>query len=93
MMLAFIHHIVIGYNVPFSHLAKYLHDISKWLLIEYVPKEDPQVKQLLTLRDNIFADYQEKNFEKAFGKWFKLVHRKPLRDSKRIMYLMEARQV
>ena len=89
LALALIHHLAISNNVPLPLLADYLHDLGHWLIIEWVPKDDTQVQKLLASRQDIFTGYHQEGFEAAFGDYFALHEKIPLRDSDRVMYLME----
>jgi len=89
LALALIHHLAISNNVPLPLLADYLHDLGHWLIIEWVPKDDTQVQKLLASRLDIFTGYHQEGFEAAFGDYFALHEKIPLRDSDRVMYLME----
>lgn len=91
MALAIIHHLAIGNNLPFEQIASFLHDISKYLIIEFVPKGDSKVDHLLASRKDIFKDYDAKIFEKVFERHFKLVDKKPVKGSKRTIYLYKSK--
>lgn len=60
--LAFIHHMVIGRNIPLAEVVRWLTDLAPQGVIEFVPKSDPMVQELLRLREDIFEDYSEENF-------------------------------
>jgi ribosomal protein L11 methylase PrmA len=62
MALAFIHHIVIGRNIPLDDAVNWLVGLAPQGVIEFVPKQDPMVQQLLALREDIFPDYTEEHF-------------------------------
>ncbi|MEW6566792.1 MAG: SAM-dependent methyltransferase [Chloroflexota bacterium] len=89
LALALVHHLAIGNNVPLAQLARFLARLARWLVIEFVPKEDSQVQRLLRMRRDIFADYHQSGFERAFGAVFTMRKRVPIRDSLRVLYLME----
>lgn len=89
MALALIHHLAISNNVPMAVLAKFFADLSKYVLIEFVPKSDPQVQRLLAFREDIFEDYNVKSFEEQFGTFFSLRRKEPIEGSERILYLFE----
>ncbi len=92
MALALVHHLCISNNVPFDFLANFLYQLGKHLIIEFVPKEDSKVKTLLATRKDIFPDYNQEAFEKAFSKFYKIEQRIPLQfGSKRTMYLLSAK--
>ena len=87
--LALVHHLAISNNVPLNKLAEFFSKISKFLIIEFVPKSDSQVKRLLLTRDDIFDDYNENNFKLQFSKFFKITDSKKITDSERTIYIME----
>ncbi len=89
MALAFIHHMVISNNVPLPMLAEYFSLLGRWLVIEWIPKEDPQVQRLLASRLDIFTNYHQEGFEAAFGVYYDIRNIVTLKDSLRVLYLME----
>jgi len=91
MALALIHHLAISNNVPLPSLADFFARAGSWLIIEFVPKDDPQVRKLLASRDDIFEFYDQQNFERAFGERFEIRQSAQLPDSRRRMYLMQRR--
>jgi hypothetical protein len=93
LMLGLIHHIAISNNVPLVQIADFLSQICRYLIIEFVPKDDSQVQRLLRFRKDIFQDYDEKNFEKAFLNYFSILKREKIVDSKRTIYLMKNKNV
>lgn len=91
MALALIHHLRISNNVPLTNIAEYFHRICRHLLVEFVPKNDPQVQRLLRSREDIFCDYTQEGFEHSFQNHFGVLESLPLEKDGRILYLMEAR--
>lgn len=65
--LALIHHIVIGRNVPMDMTIGWLMDSAPQGVIEFPPKSDPMVQQLLASREDIFTDHSEEAFRAAVG--------------------------
>ncbi len=88
MALALIHHLAISANLPMPRLAEFFSKLSKNLIIEFVPKEDPQTQRLLRSREDIFTSYTQKDFEEEFGKYFKVSKKIALPESKRTLYFM-----
>src|SRR3989344_8595160 len=86
--LALIHHLTISANINLDLLAKLFNKLTKWLVIEFVPKSDPKVRYMLVSRDDIFQDYNQQNFEKKFESYFKIEKKIKLKDSQRLLYLM-----
>lgn len=62
LALALIHHMAIARNVPLDAVLHWLVDRARIGIIEFVPKSDPMVRQLLKLRADIFDDYAEEHF-------------------------------
>jgi len=89
MPLALIHHLAISNNLPFAKIAEFFFQIAESLIIEFVPKEDSQVQRLLATREDIFPNYTEEDFEREFGRVFKVAAKEPIKGSKRTVYLME----
>jgi ribosomal protein L11 methylase PrmA len=90
--LALIHHLAISQNIPLDNLAAFFHKKCHFLIIEFVPKSDSQVKRLLSVRDDIFPDYTRQVFESAFMKHFVVLDTMKIDDSERILYFMECNE-
>lgn len=88
LALALIHHLAISNNVPLDVLAEFFNKISDWLIIEFVPKTDSQVKRLLTTREDIFADYTLAGFKMAFANDFETVEETSIEGSERTLFLL-----
>ena len=90
MALALIHHLSISHNLPFEYLADFLAKLGTFLIIEFVPKTDSQVKKLLATRKDIFPWYQQDTFEKIFARSFTLITKTTLgHGSVRTLYLFK----
>lgn len=88
LALALVHHLSISNNLPLDYLARFFSGFAKNLIIEFIPKEDSQVKKLLTSREDIFPNYTYKGFETEFGKFFLIKKKTKIKNSKRFLYLM-----
>jgi hypothetical protein len=73
-------------------VAEYFATLAPALVIEFVPKSDSQVKKLLATREDIFHDYTEEGFERAFLNHFRIAHKRKLREAERTIYLMERKR-
>ena len=89
MALALVHHLAIGNNVPLPDIAAFLRRCGRRLIIEFVPREDSQVQRLLAAREDIFTHYTREGFEDAFAQHFTIRRVEPVKDSTRLLYLME----
>lgn len=88
MGLALIHHLAIGNNVPLEYIAEYFSRLAEWLIIEFVPKDDPKVKKLLATREDIFTDYTVDGFEQAFATCYETIEVEQIANSYRRLYLL-----
>jgi hypothetical protein len=89
MALALIHHLAISNNVPLSKQSEFFATFADHLLIEFVPKEDSQVRRLLATRKDIFTEYSEAGFERAFKARFNILRKESIEGSHRKLYLLE----
>jgi hypothetical protein len=89
--LALIHHLAISNNVPLEKLALFFSRLCRYLVIEFVPKDDSQVQRLLATREDIFPHYTQKAFETEFSRYFSIQNPVKIKDCKRIIYLLKKR--
>lgn len=66
--LALVHHIAIGRNVPLGDVVTWLVSLAPKGVIEFVPKDDPMVRELLKNREDIFNTYSKETFLNALGR-------------------------
>ena len=89
LALALIHHLAIANNVPFGDIAGTMADLGEFLVLEFIPKEDSQVKRLLKSRDDIFNQYSLNGLLKAFEPFFELEKSIPVPESQRTILLFK----
>ena len=89
MALALIHHMAIGNNVPMAGIAGFFSRICRFLIIEFVPKQDSQVKRMLSSREDIFDTYNIETFEREFSRDFDMLNSVEITGSARTLYLMQ----
>lgn len=89
MALALIHHLAISNNVPLPSLAEFFAELCQNLIIEFVPKEDSQVKRLLASRLDIFLDYNLEGFRSAFSTRFEVISEEKVPGSERTLFLLK----
>lgn len=89
LALALVHHLALSNNLPLPKLGKYFSQICHFLIIEFVPKEDPNATSLLGLKKDIFPDYTQEGFEQSFGQYFHVQSKHPIKNTLRTLYLME----
>lgn len=91
MALALVHHLAITHNVPLPMIAGTLAGLGRTLLIEFVPKEDSQVRRLLSTREDIFPNYHADGFLAAFEPYFELRRRTLIPGTKRELFVFRKR--
>ena len=83
LSLAFEHHLAIAKNIPLDQVIEFLTNIAPRGLIEFVPKNDCTVKKMISLKGDIFKDYNEENFKNLLSKTSKIVSEKIVSSSGR----------
>lgn len=91
LALALVHHLAVANNVPLPRVADFLASICRELIVEWVPKEDDQVRRLLASREDVFPTYHQAGFEAAFGARFETVARADVMGTRRTLYRMRRR--
>lgn len=91
LALALIHHLAISNNLPFRKIASFLSSLSRYCIIEFVPKSDSQVQRLLASRNDTFHSYTQYHFEKDFSDYFQVQRIDHIMDSERTLYLFRTR--
>ncbi len=89
MALALIHHLAIANNLPLTHIAKTFADMAEYAIVEFVPKQDSQVKRLLATRDDIFDTYTLDGFTAAMQIYFTVVKQIPIENTSRVLFLLK----
>jgi hypothetical protein len=87
--LAVVHHLAIGKNIPLEQLALFFSAAKKYLIIEYVPKEDSKVQLLLQHKEDIYDHYTIDDFMQAFGHYFSIEKQEVIGESGRTLFLLK----
>ena len=93
MALAVIHHLIIGKNIPFEKIAKCLSKMGKYLIIEFIPKEDEKVKLMINSGMQIFHEYDEDTFLQGFSTYFTVLKKESIPGSDRSIFLMNRNEL
>lgn len=91
LALALVHHLAIGNNVPLESVAEFMAMLGRDLVIEWVPKQDPQVQRLLSSRVDVFERYHEAGFVEAMSTRYRVEAREPVGETGRVLFLFRAR--
>lgn len=89
--LAVIHHIRVSLGVPMRMIAALLARMIRpegTLILEFVPKGDSQMQRLLSVRKDIFDDYELDAMREAFAEFFVEAECAHVPDSSRTLHVM-----
>lgn len=89
LALALIHHLSISNNIPFSKVAEYFSLCAENLIIEFVPKSDPQAQRLLVTRNDVFHEYDLSFFKSSFSKFYHIIQNHKISGTDRELFLMK----
>ncbi len=84
--LALEHHLIIGKNIPIKDFIKWLVNLSEVGLLEFVPKDDQTIQDMLSTKEDIYKDYTEENFEKNLIEYVEILKKHKLHNSNRVIY-------
>jgi hypothetical protein len=80
-----IHHLSIGRNIPLPEIVAWLCGMAPCGVIEFVPKEDPMIQQMLMLREDIFDDYSFERFKSLLSQKARIIREQAVSASGRVM--------
>jgi len=92
LALALTHHLYFTNKISFNLITDILKSFcNKFLIIEFILKEDIKVQELMTNQHNININenYSELNFIESMQKHFSLIYSKKLENSNRIIFLFK----
>lgn len=89
LALAIEHHIAIGRNVPLPMLLDWMTGLADRGVVEFVPKDDPTVQHMLSIRQDIFDQYSQAEFESQLRKRATIEKREVVSSSGRTLYVYE----
>jgi hypothetical protein len=86
LCLALVHHLVIDAGIPLRELLEWLAGLRTRLVIEFVDRNDPMVKQLLLNRRDQCVDYDPILFDRWLNEFFDVVRTEKLGSGTRTLY-------
>jgi len=92
LALALVHHLCLGKNISWEQLARLFQRLGRWVMVEFVPKEDPRSKRLLRTRTDLFPFYSEHEFLQAMGRFFAVRDSRPVKGTGRTLHLLESHE-
>ena len=89
-MLAVMHHLVVTERIPVPNLLALASELTgRFLVIEYIDREDAMFRKITRGRDHLHADLSIESFEDACRQRFEIVRSQP--NGTRRMYLLKRR--
>jgi SAM-dependent methyltransferase len=89
LMLAVIHHLILMEQIPLSDILGLCHRLARrYLVVEWVPVEDPMYQSLMRGRDSLYGSLTEADLLAACAGLFRTVERQAL-DNGRILFHFE----
>ncbi len=92
LMLAVIHHLVIGSNLPLVSVIDWLATLGADVILEWVPLDDPMSKRLTAnkRRHEVHADYSEQDLRRYCSRYFSIATEQPC-ETRRLFHLTPLR--
>jgi len=91
MALALVHHLAIGRNIPLPSVVDWLVGHAPQGVIEFIPKGDPMVQELLSLREDIFENYTDEIFDESIARYARVVREETVTNTGRRLVWFERR--
>ena len=89
MMLAVIHHLILMEQIPIRAILDLCHRLTRsWLILEWVPAEDPMYQSLMRGRDQLYGSLSESDLLSACEGRFRTADRHELANN-RVLFLFE----
>jgi hypothetical protein len=93
LVLALVHHLTIGANVPVKEVVDWLAELGSALVIEFPTRDDPMVQKLLApKRRGLHTDYDRAFFERCLEENFDVRRSEELASRTRVLYFATPRR-
>ncbi len=92
MALAVGHHLAIGRNIPLDEMVRWMVGLAPRGVIEFVRKTDATVRKMLSLREDIFADYTEDRFRDLLAANARIVDCRTVSEEGRALFQYDRRE-
>ena len=89
LALAFEHHLAIAKNIPLEDVINWITSLAPKGIIEFVPKNDETIQSMITLKGDIFPNYDLENFKRLLLNKTKITSEKIVSKSGRTLFCFE----
>jgi ribosomal protein L11 methylase PrmA len=86
LALAVVHHLAIGRNIPLGETVRWMVGLAPKGVIEFVQKDDTTVRRMLSLREDIFVDYNEDQFRSHLAANARIVEERKVSEEGRVLF-------
>ncbi len=92
LALALVHHLLVTANLSLAMIRDLLASLTRrWLVLEFIPPQDPMFRDLLRFRHESFDFLTLDNMRSVFLEQFEVVAEESIRDSDRTLFLFSKR--
>ena len=88
LVLALMHHLTLTHHISFSQWGAFLSRLSPWVILEFIPPDDPQVQKIIRACPERLEGYSRGFFEKEIEKFFATEAVRELSGSGRVLFLL-----
>ena len=93
LMLAVVHHLLVTERIPLAEVIALAAKLTvDFLVIEFVPREDPMFRRITRGRDELFDSFDQQAFEEACQRAFTIVQSQQLGRTSRRLYLLRKKK-
>jgi 2-polyprenyl-3-methyl-5-hydroxy-6-metoxy-1,4-benzoquinol methylase len=90
LMLAVLHHLLVSERIPLDEIIALAAELtSDFLIIEFIPRNDPMFRRIARGRDELFRGFDQQAFERTCERNFSIVQSKQLGKTSRRLYLIK----
>lgn len=89
LALAVLHHLVITAGLRLEDVISWLRSLNAVVVLEWVDRNDPMVRQLLQDRSDVFSDFHYELFLTAVNQHFHIARSLELQSGNRRLFLLE----
>lgn len=89
LALAVVHHLALANNLPLAQIISYLLQLAPKGVVEFVPKQDPMIKKMLSIKGDIFPDYNYQNFIDLLSQQANIIKTQVITEHGRVLIWFE----
>jgi 2-polyprenyl-3-methyl-5-hydroxy-6-metoxy-1,4-benzoquinol methylase len=93
LMLAVLHHLLVSDRIPLAEVMALAAELTAdFLIIEFVPREDPMFRRITRGRDDLFGSFNRQVFGVTCERLFTIVDSQQLGQTSRRLYLLKKKK-